>query len=45
LKVSKADFPRPKNLDPKLEMDCSKYDDAPLEGYNNDESNPFDNIQ
>ncbi len=26
LKLSKADFPRPKNLDPKFEMDCSKYD-------------------
>jgi penicillin-binding protein 1A len=28
LNVSKADFQRPKNLDPNLEMDCSKYDDA-----------------
>ena len=28
LKMTKADFPRPKNMDPNLEMDCSKYDDA-----------------
>lgn len=41
LKVSKADFPRPKNLDPNLEMDCSKYDDQPLDGYNPE--NDFDN--
>ena len=27
LKMTKADFPRPKNMDPNLEMDCSKYDD------------------
>jgi len=26
LKVSKSEFPRPKNLNPNLEMDCSKYD-------------------
>lgn len=26
LKVSKGEFPRPKNLDPNLELDCSKYD-------------------
>ncbi len=32
LKVGKGDFPRPKNLDPNLEIDCSKYDDKPLEG-------------
>ncbi len=43
LKVSKGDFPRPKNLDPKLEMDCSKYDDAPLEGYSQSK-NEFDNL-
>jgi penicillin-binding protein 1A len=41
LKVSKAEFPRPKNLDPSLETDCSKYDEAPVEGYT--ESNEFDN--
>lgn len=28
LNLSKADFPRPKNMDPNLEMDCSKYDDG-----------------
>lgn len=28
LKVGKGDFPRPKNLDPNLEIDCSKYDNA-----------------
>ena len=33
LKVGKGDFPRPKNLDPNLEIDCSKYDNAPLDGY------------
>ena len=27
LKMTKADFLRPKNMDPNLEMDCSKYDD------------------
>ena len=32
LKISKSPFTRPKNLDPNLEMDCSKYDNAPLEG-------------
>jgi penicillin-binding protein 1A len=32
LKVGRGDFPRPKNLDPNLEIDCSKYDDKPLEG-------------
>jgi len=26
LKVSKGEFPRPKNIDPNLELDCSKYD-------------------
>jgi penicillin-binding protein 1A len=33
LKVSKSPFNRPKNIDPNLEMDCSKYDNLPLEGY------------
>ena len=33
LKVGRGDFPRPKNLDPNLEIDCSKYDNAPLDGY------------
>ena len=41
IKLSKADFTKPKNLDPNLEMDCSKYDDQPLEG--NTEGNEFDN--
>ncbi len=26
LKVTNGEFPRPKNLDPNLELDCSKYD-------------------
>lgn len=26
LKVSSGEFPRPKNMDPNLELDCSKYD-------------------
>ncbi|MES2680407.1 MAG: transglycosylase domain-containing protein [Bacteroidota bacterium] len=41
LKLNKADFPRPKNLDTKFEMDCSKYD-----GLQTDidmGENPFDN--
>ncbi len=41
LKLSKADFTKPKNLDPMLEMDCSKYDDQTLDG--NTEENEFDN--
>ena len=41
IKLSKSDFTKPKNLDPNLEMDCSKYDDKPLEG--NTEENEFDN--
>ena len=40
LKLSKADFTKPKNLDPMLEMDCSKYDDQTLDG--NTEENEFD---
>ncbi len=32
LKVGKGDFPRPKNLDPNLEMDCDKYEKEPLQG-------------
>ncbi|MCW3076257.1 MAG: penicillin-binding protein [Bacteroidetes bacterium] len=32
LKVSKGDFPRPKNLDPNLELDCSKYDSKDNDG-------------
>ena len=32
LKVSQADFMRPKNLDSKLELDCSKYDALQTEG-------------
>jgi penicillin-binding protein 1A len=42
LKVSTADFPRPINLDPNLEMDCTKYDDAVNE--ENTEENEFDNL-
>ena len=41
IKLSMSDFTKPKNLDPNLEMDCSKYDDQPLEG--NTEENEFDN--
>ncbi len=32
LRVSKADFPRPKNLDPNLELDCTKYDAVDNDG-------------
>jgi penicillin-binding protein 1A len=41
LNVSKADFPKPKYLDPNLEMDCSKYDEAVHEDPSGE--NPFDN--
>ncbi len=41
IKLSNADFIKPKNLDPNLEIDCSKYDDQPLDGKN--EENEFDN--
>lgn len=40
LNISKGEFPRPKNLDPNLEMDCSKYDnDLSTEP---EPENPFD---
>jgi len=42
LKISKADFPRPKNLDPNLEMDCSKYDGVQTDGYYEEKENEFD---
>lgn len=32
LKVSKAEFPKPKNIDPNLELDCSKYDSKEDDG-------------
>jgi len=32
LRVSKSEFPRPKNLDPNLELDCSKYDSKDDDG-------------
>lgn len=35
LKVSKNDFPKPLNLDPNLEMDCSKYDNETIEVNSN----------
>ncbi len=43
LKVSKADFIRPKNLDPNLEMDCSKYDNDLYQVSG--EENEFDNLK
>lgn len=43
LNLSKSDFVRPKNLNPNLEMDCSKYDSDVLpEEHVGD--NPFDNL-
>ncbi|MDI1354378.1 MAG: transglycosylase domain-containing protein [bacterium] len=42
LNVSKADFPRPKHLDPNLEIDCSKYDNAISEDA--EKENQFDNL-
>lgn len=41
LKVSQADFPRPKMLDAKLELDCSKYDAIQSDGQPGE--NEFDN--
>lgn len=43
LNVSKGDFPRPKNLDPNLEMDCSKYDNNILQDDPGND-NIFDNL-
>ena len=43
LKVSKGEFPRPKNLDPNLELDCSKYDATDNDG--SEEINEFDNLK
>jgi penicillin-binding protein 1A len=40
LKISQADFPSPKNLDPKIEMDCRKYDDLQSDPDSGD--NQFD---
>ena len=42
LKVSKGDFPKPKNIDPNLELDCSKYDAIDNDGTM--EINEFDNL-
>ncbi|MBL7933806.1 MAG: transglycosylase domain-containing protein [Bacteroidia bacterium] len=42
LNVSQGDFPRPKNLDPNLEMDCSKYD-ADVKEDPKEKENEFDN--
>lgn len=35
LKVSRGEFPKPKTLDPNLELDCSKYDAADDDGTEN----------
>jgi len=43
LNVGKGDFPRPKNLDPNLEMDCTQYDNNVLEDDPGND-NPFDNL-
>lgn len=42
LNVSRADFPRPKHLDPNLEIDCTKYDNTISEDPEKD--NQFDNL-
>jgi penicillin-binding protein 1A len=42
LKVSNGEFPRPKNIDPSLELDCSKYDAETYE--ENVEPSIFDNM-
>lgn len=41
LNVSQGEFPRPKNLDPHLDMDCSKYDNNVLQDDPGTD-NPFD---
>ena len=41
LKVSKGDFQRPKDMDPRLEIDCSKYD-ADMDVPQDDGSSIFD---
>ena len=43
IKVSKGDFPKPKNIDPNLELDCSKYDAIDNDGTM--EINEFDNLK
>lgn len=43
IKVSKGDFPKPKNIDPNLELDCSKYDAVDNDGTM--EINEFDNLK
>jgi penicillin-binding protein 1A len=42
LNVSQGDFPRPKSLDPNLEMDCSKYDQEAGQDDHPANDNPFD---
>ena len=43
LSVYKGDFARPKNLDPNLDMDCSKFD-TDVQTDNTGSDNPFDNL-
>jgi len=43
LQISKADFEKPRNLDPNLEMDCSKYDNEDARSVN-EETNDFENF-
>ena len=42
LKITTGDFPKPKNLDPNLELDCSKYDAT--DNYGTGDINEFDNL-
>jgi penicillin-binding protein 1A len=43
LAISQGEFPKPKNLDPRLEMDCTKYDaDDAIQV--DDDNSPFDNF-
>ncbi|MCC6372713.1 MAG: transglycosylase domain-containing protein, partial [Bacteroidia bacterium] len=42
LKVSKADFTRPKNLDPKLDLDCSKADPKDPDLMDDGNNSPFE---
>ncbi|WP_317899706.1 transglycosylase domain-containing protein [Aurantibacillus circumpalustris] len=43
LNVFQGDFPRPKNMDPNLDMDCSKFD-GDVQPDNTENDNPFDNL-
>jgi penicillin-binding protein 1A len=43
LQISKADFEKPRNLDPNLDMDCSKYDNEDARNTN-ESTNDFEDF-